>query len=107
MNDFRRVHAVEGQNVGVDVGDLLLGERTGTSWPAARSFPTSCSFNSNPPWSAATPTRWTVFVNPVGGSSLVCLLMLLQCLRLDAVEDFFGMGYVIHGAILFLFLLCS
>jgi hypothetical protein len=31
MNDFRRVHAVEGQNVGLDVGDLLLGERTGTS----------------------------------------------------------------------------
>jgi hypothetical protein len=31
MNDFRRVHAIEGQNVNLDVGDLLLGERMGTS----------------------------------------------------------------------------
>ena len=29
-------------------------------------------------------------------SMLVRLLMVLQCLRLDAVEDFFGMGCVIH-----------
>ena len=45
MNDFRRVHAVQGQNVGLDVGDLRQGERMGGSegrhlqrrgWPGRR-----------------------------------------------------------------------
>ena len=41
---------------------------------------------------------WRVLVNLVSDSLLMCSLMVLQCLRLGMVEDFFGMGRVIHRA---------
>jgi len=43
--------------------------------------------------------RWSVFVSPVSGPSLVVSLMVLQCLRPGAVGDFFGMNCVIHRAV--------
>jgi hypothetical protein len=45
------------------------------------------------------PMRWSVRVNPVNGSLLVCLLMVLNGLRLGAVEEFFCTGYYIQEAV--------
>src|ERR1039458_1498256 len=47
----------------------------------------------SPPLGAPLPGAW------VSGSALVRSLMVLQYLRLGAVEDFLGTGYFIHGAV--------